>query len=239
MAKITNETQAQEYADSLTLDSDGLPLASEPPELVAELVKHQVRVGKDIFTLDHFIKWNAKVKTKAVNEAAGQNQFSAVECPVSEEEFGKFAPETISCVFFNQAQMAAMNKLVPGFSGRLQGPNAIGQLLRCKKKWGEPKLNPKTGEKSGGCYGGKNGKGRKYGYWYGGVVIENVRKPSGEVVTIKLRPSINAVLEGIQKRPDYDGQDGEGGPQFGAGDEPEESSELETSTVAAGEGIAE
>jgi hypothetical protein len=225
IAKIETPEQALEYAGQLTLDSEGLPPLNESATLISKLVQFSTQVGKDIFTLDRFVRWNDKVRSQAVQAAAGQNQFSAVKCPVSEEEFIKYAPDQIACIFFNSDQLARMEKLLPGF------PAGFGQILRCKKKAGEAQLNPKTGTKSGGRY-----KGGKYGYWYGGVVTQTVKLPNGKTEVIKGRPSINMVLEGIQLREDFKGTPA-AGPMTGDGDEDEIDSELETTTVTAGEGV--
>ena len=209
MVKVpANAVEAQEYAGTLVLDGNGLPPTSEPAPAIATLLQHQVTVGKDIFTMDRFLKWNDKVREEAVVSAAGRNAFStAGPCPVSEEEFGKYAPEIIHCAFFSEQEFKQLVKAFPAASGQ---PAGIGQFLRCKKKWGEAKgpVNPKTGKRSGGRYGSGS-----YGWWFGGQVAMQIDIPDKAPAIVKGRPTINMALEGTKIK-----KDGSNGPMTGEGE---------------------
>ncbi len=199
------QAEAQDYASKLTLEGDGLPSTQEDPTTVGQLLQHSVQLGKDIFSVDRFVQWTSKRTNAMTQAAAGRNAFSASgPCPITEEEFGKYAPDDLACVFFTPGDMKLLEKAFP---------TGIGQRLRSKKKWGEPRLNDKTGEKSGGRYGSGS-----FGWWFGGVVAINVDVPGKGSFTVKGRPTINMALEGTKTKP--------GNPAIqGAGEEDEDEKE--------------
>lgn len=175
-----NAAEAQDYAGKLTLDGDGLPPLTEDPGTIGQLVNHGVQVGKDILTMDRMIQWINKRQEAATVSAAGNNFFSSGPCPINEAEFGKYAPEVIHCLFLTEAELEKVNKAV----------GAVGQGLRCVKKWGPPRRNPKTGKDSGGRY-----KTGGFGYWLGGVVAQHVDVPGRGKQLVKYRPTINMAAE--------------------------------------------
>lgn len=194
---VTNAAEALEFSRTLTLENDGLPSVTEDIDNVSQLYAHGIQVGKDVFTLDRFIKWTEK-KTQAQVQAAssgGGGFGKAQPCPITEAEFGKYAPDQLHCLFFTPAQFKQLQTAFPA---------GLGQPLRSMKKWGEPKLNPKTGKKSGGRY-----KSGSYGYFLSGVVAIPVEVPDKGIMTVRGRPTINMALEGTKVHDD-DAQMGDG-----------------------------
>ncbi len=175
-----NEVEAQEYAAGLTLDNEGLPPIDQDPNAMGQLVGFSTQVGRDIFTVDRLMKWVAKRTDALTVSAAGNNFFSSGPCPISEAEFGKHAPDVIHALFLTEAELAKVQAAV----------GTIGQSLRCVKKWGPPRRNPKTGKDSGGRY-----KTGAFGYWLGGVIAQHINIPGRGKQLVKYRPTINMAAE--------------------------------------------
>lgn len=176
---------AQDYANKLTLDIEGLPPLTEDPGVIGQLLKHQTTVGKDVFTLDRFLQWSDKRTRSQVQAASSRNPFgSAGPCPITEDEFIRFGPEKIVCLFLTPKEVILLQKAFP---------TGIGQVLNSKKKAGEKGVNPKTGKVSGGRY-----KSGAFGYWLGGKVTIPMEVPGKGEVYVTGRPTINMALEGTK-----------------------------------------
>lgn len=204
MSTVLNTVQdAQNYANKLTLDIEGLPPLTEDPGVMGQLMKHQVQVGRDVFTLDRFLQWTDKRTRSQVQAATARNPFgSSGPCPITEDEFIKYAPEKITCIFLNQKEVALLAKAFP---------TGIGQVLNSKKKAGEKgTVNPKTGKTSGGRY-----NSGAFGYWLGGKVSLPIEVPGKGEVYVTGRPTINMALEGTKRT------DGSTGAAEGHGEEEE------------------
>lgn len=177
---IRNAEEADEYAKGLTLDNEGLPPITEDPDAIGKLVEFGTQVGKDVFNVQRLMNWVSKRTDAQVTSAAGNNFFSSGPCSIDEKEFGKHAPDVIHAVFLTDQELVKVEAAV----------GTIGQRLRCVKKWGNPRRNPKTGKDSGGRY-----KTGAFGYWLGGVIVQHVDIPGRGKQLVKYRPTINMAAE--------------------------------------------
>lgn len=189
-----NDAEAQAYADKLVLDSAGLPPLTEDVETISQLLKHSTTIGRDIFSIDRFTQWVAARTQSLTQAAAGSNLFNSAPCPITEQEFAKYAPNVIHCIFVNEDELKRI-------------PQGLGQRLRCDKKHGDPRENPRTGTKSGGSY-----KSGAFGYWLGGPILQSVNVPGKGTQMVRYRPTINMAAENSgagQKTRNRDAQQGQ------------------------------